>query len=304
MYKIISTMKTRIMLLSMALFACSCHAGPKTYDEHLARLKQTVPPKALESENKWLVKYGDFSGDGKEEMLAFVYEVTGRDEEMEWGRYYLCYSTQDEITVCDTLDGSFYKSPEMLQIGSSPAIIFFTVGYGGPTGESFCWKCTDNGLEPLSMPGELQRIDENYFKCTKSGFDSFRADGETETYSPGRCFYNYYYFFDGNQFREYGGKTISEQQFSDTFGGADILRQLKSEGLTIANIYHRANGIININCSYRTEKTLWPDVPPKSGTGFVYVELKFADSGLKTDEGLQPGRIKASLTPDCAIYPD
>lgn len=77
----------------MTLFLCSCHTRPKTYDDHLARLKQTVPQKALESENKWLVKYGDFSGDGKEEMLAFVYEVTGRDEEMEWGRYYLCYST-------------------------------------------------------------------------------------------------------------------------------------------------------------------------------------------------------------------
>lgn len=297
-------MKTRIMLLLMALFAYSCHAGPKTYDEHLARLKQTVPQKALESEDEWLVKYGDFSGDGKEEMLAFVYEVTGRDEEMEWGQYYLCYSTQNDIAICDTLAGSFYKSPEMLQIGGFPAIIFYTVGYGGPTGESFCWKCTDNGLEPLSMPGELQRIDENYFKCSKSGFDSFQADGETETFSPGRCFYNYYYFFDGDQFREYGGKTISEQQFSDTFGGADILRQLKYEGLTIENIYHRANGVININCSYRTEKTLWPDDPPKSGTGFMYIELKLTNGGLKTDEGLQPGRIKASLTPDCAVYPD
>ena len=154
------------------------------------------------------------------------------------------------------------------------------------------------------MPGELQRIDENYFKCSKSGFDSFQADGETETFSPGRCFYNYYYFFDGDQFREYGGKTISEQQFSDTFGGADILRQLKYEGLAIENIYHRANGVININCSYRTGKTLWPDEPPKSGTGFMYIELKLTDNGFESKEGLQPGRIEASLTPDCAVYPD
>ena len=111
------------MPLLMALFAYSCHAGPKTYDEHLARLKQTVPQKALESEDEWLVKYGDFSGDGKEEMLAFVYEVTGRDEGMEWGQYYLCYSTQNDIAICDTLAGGFYKSPEMLQIGGFPAII-------------------------------------------------------------------------------------------------------------------------------------------------------------------------------------
>ena len=297
-------MRTGIIFFLTTLILCSCNVGPKTYDVHLARLKQTEPQKALESECEWLVMYAEFSGNGQEEMMAFVYEVTGRDEEIEWGQYYLCYSTQDGIAICDTLAGGFYKSPEMLQIESFPTIIFYTIGYGGPTGESFCWKCTDKGLEPLSMPGELQRIDENYFKCSKSGFDSFQADGETETYSSGRCFYNYYYFFDGNKFREYGGKTISEQQFSDIFGGAAILRRLKYEGLTIENIYHRANDIININCSYRTEKTLWPDDPPKSGTGFMYIELKLTDNGFESKEGLQPGRIKASLTPDCAVYPD
>ena len=298
-------MKAGMFVLLSTLFLCSCYAAaPKTYGEHLMRIEGIVPRKALESENKWIVKYGDFSGDGKEEMLAFVYEVIGGDGEMEWGRYYLYCSTQDGVAVCDTLDGDFYVSPEVMQIGDFPAIMFYTVGYGGPSGESFCWKCADNGLVPLSMPGEMQRIGENCLKCSKSGFDSFKADGEEETFSAGRCFYNYYYFFDGNQFREYGGKAISERQFSDEFGGAAILRLLKGEGLTVENIYHRANGIININCSYRTEKTLFPDEPPKSGTGFVYIEFEVTGAGLKTDEGLQPGRIKASLTPDCAVYPD
>ena len=82
------------------------------------------------------------------------------------------------------------------------------------------------------------------------------------------------------------------------------MRLLKGEGLTVENIYHRANGIININCSYRTEKTLFSDDYPKYGTGFVYIEFEVTGAGLKTDEGLQPGRIKASLTPKCAVYPD
>ena len=148
-----------------------------------------------------------------------------------------------------------------------------TIGYGGPSGESFCWKFEDDGLVPVSMPGEMNLIGDNCFKCSKSGFDSFQADGESDTYSSGRCFYNYYYFFEYN-------------------------------GLAVDNIYYRSNGIININCSYRTEKTLWPDEPPKSGTGFMYIELKLTDNGFETEKGLTPGRIKASLTPDCAIYPD
>ena len=99
------------------------------------RIEGIVPRKALESENKWIVKYGDLSGDGKEEMVAFVYEVIGGDGEMEWGRYYLYCSTQDGVAVCDTLDGDFYVSPEVMRIGDFPAIMFYTVGYGGPSGE-------------------------------------------------------------------------------------------------------------------------------------------------------------------------
>ena len=95
-------MKTGIILLSVIILACSCHAGPGTYDEHLARLRSNVPPKSLESENDWMLEYGDFTGDGKDEMIVFVYEVTGNEEEMEWGKYYLYYSTQEALTVCDT----------------------------------------------------------------------------------------------------------------------------------------------------------------------------------------------------------
>lgn len=296
-------MKTGIILFGTTLILCSCHAGPKTYDEHFARLKQTVPQKALESEDEWLVEYGDFTGDGTDEMVAFVYEATGHDEEIVYGQYYLCYSTQNAVTICDTLYGGFYKSPEIFHAGKS-TIMFYTIGYGGPSGESFCWKFADDGLVPVSMPGELNLIEDNCFKCSKSGFDSFQADGESDTYSSGRCFYNYYYFFDGEQFREYAGKSLSEQKFAETFGGADILRQLRYNGLAVDNIYYRSNGIININCSYRTEKTLWPDDPPKSGTGFMYIELKLTDNRFETEEGLQLGRIKVALTPDLAVYPE
>lgn len=293
-------MKTGIIFFWATLILCSCHVGPKTYDEHLARLKQIVPQKALESEDEWLLKYGDFTGDGTDELVAFVYEETVRDEEIVYGQYYLCYGTGNRVSVCDTLYGGFYKAPEMFQAGRS-TIMFYTIGYGGPSGESFCWKFADDGLVPVSMPGELNLIGDNCFKCSTSGFDSFRADGEDVTYSSGRCFYNYYYFFDGERFMEYGGKELSELQFSEIPGGSDLLWRLRSDGYTIENIYYRANGVVNINCSYRTEKILWPDDPPKPGTGYVYMELRLTADGFECDEGLQPGRIKAALTPEFAL---
>lgn len=298
-------MKTTLFFLSTIALLCVSCTKPMTYDEHLARVRAKAPQKALESEDRWVLKYGDFTGDGNSEMVAFVYEVTDRDEEMEWGRYYLCYSTQNALTVCDTLYGSFYTVPEMIETKNG-TLLFYTIGAEGPTGESFGWRCTEKGLSPVAIPGELHRIDENCFVRSASGFNSFVADGEDEyeAFSPGRCFYAYYYFFDGERFREYGGKSLTEQQFRDTYGGADILRQIRNKGLTIDDIYYRANGIININCSWRTMSESWSDEAPKPGKGLMYMEMKVTGRGLETEEGLQPGKIKASITPDCVAYPD
>ncbi len=296
-------MRAKILFGFMAIVtACACNSGPKDYDGHLERLISAVPAQSLEYKDQWLLEYGDFTGDGEDEMLAFVYEETGRYEEMVDGQYYLYYSTRNALTVCDTLYANFYKPPVMMDAGGS-TILFYTIGYGGPTGESFCWKCDEDGLVPVPMPGELSLIGDNYFLCSSSGFDSFLADGEEKAFSPGRCFYNYYYFFDGEQFREYGGKELTEDQFSDIPGGAALLNELKAEGFEIEDIYYRANGVIDINCSYRSYRNSSSSGRPETVTSFHYMELKPTDSGFESD-GLQPGRIKAALTPESAVYPD
>ena len=133
------------------LYMTGTPAGAQeSYGEYMVLLKESVPQKALESENEWLVEYGDFTGDGTDEMVAFVYEVTGHDEEIVYGQYYLCYSTQNAVTICDTLYGGFYKSPEIFHAGKS-TIMFYTIGYGGPSGESFCWKFADDGLTAAAV---------------------------------------------------------------------------------------------------------------------------------------------------------
>ena len=83
----------------MAIFVCSCNSGPKDYDGHLERLISAVPAQSLEYEDQWLLEYGDFTGDGEDEMLAFVYEETGRYEEIVDGQYYLYYSTRQSYST-------------------------------------------------------------------------------------------------------------------------------------------------------------------------------------------------------------
>ena len=285
------------MLIAAATLMCSS-VGPKSYEDHLARLRGTVPSKALELQDEWVIEYGDFTHDGKEEMIALVccaYEV---DEGMATANYLLYYSTQDFLTICDTISGGFYVEPTMVQADSS-SILFYTIGYGGPTGESFCWRCTEDALLPIKMPGELSLIGDNFFRCSKSGFDSFQADGQEESFAPGRCFYSYYYYFDGERFVEYGGKELSSQEFSNSFGADSFLDEIRAGGYAIENIYYRSCGIININCSYRTI-----GFEGARGKGYVYIEFELTDNGFVSSEGWVPGRIKAALTPDSAIYPD
>lgn len=295
-------MKTRILFFLLIFETICFHAYSKTFDEYLARIRNAVPSKTLKSEDRWILEYGDFVGDGRDVMLAFVYEETSRDDEFEYGNYYLVYSTEKKVSVCDTLYGSFYKLPEIYVAGKS-AIIFYTIGSGGPSGESFCWRFCKDSLAAVRMPGELELIGDNHFRCTKSGFDSFKANEAYESFSPGRCFYNYYYFFDGIQFREYGGKELPEYQFVSLQEGTELLQQLRSEGYTVENIYYRSNGIININCSYRTKKSTWDENILLEGTGFAYMELKVTETGLDLGEGLMPGQIKAAYTPECAVWP-
>lgn len=72
----------------------SCHAAPRTYEEHLERLRASVSSEALGFEGEWIVDYDDYTGDGTNEMVAFVCEDYVSEEGYSGGTYYLYYSSQ------------------------------------------------------------------------------------------------------------------------------------------------------------------------------------------------------------------
>lgn len=81
--------------MTLLLFAVfSCHAAPRTYEEHLERLRASVPSEALRFEGEWIVDYDDYTGDGTNEMVAFVCEDYVSEEGYSGGTYYLYYSSQ------------------------------------------------------------------------------------------------------------------------------------------------------------------------------------------------------------------
>lgn len=293
-----------ILLAGISCMVFSCHAAPRTYEEHLERLLASVPSDALRFEHEWIVDYDDYTGDGTCEMLAFVCEDYVSEEGYAGGTYYLYYSSQAGLSVCDTLSGSFYKGPEIMKIGDV-SLLVYTVGYGGPSGESSGWMCTDERLLPVDIPGEITRVGENCFRCNVSSIDAMKPDGEG--FAIGRCFYSYYYFFEDGMFKEYGGRKISETQFSNMTGAGEFLQQIRQSGMNVESIIYRECGgtpLVYVNCSYRKEAEDhgWMSTP--GGTSFVYLEVVWTDAGWAPNGGWQDGNIKLANTPEMAVYPE
>ena len=293
-----------ILLAGISCMVFSCHAAPRTYEEHLERLRASVPSEALGFEGEWIVDYDDYTGDGTNEMVAFVCEDYVSEEGYSGGTYCLYYSSQAGLSVCDTLSGSFYKGPEIMKIGDV-SLLTYAVGYGGPSGESNCWMCTDERLLPVAVPGEMIRIGENCFRCNVSDLGAMKPDGEDFTI--GRCFYSYYYFFENGMFKEFGGREISERQFSDMTGTGEFLRQIRQSGMDVESIIYRKCGetsLVYVNCSYRKEAENhgWMSIP--GGTSFVYLEVVRTDDGWGPNGGWQDGNIKLAHIPEVAVYPE
>ena len=184
----------------------SCQSSPKTYEEHMERLRKTVPTSALNYESVWKTYYGDYTGDGKDELIAFVCEHYGQSE----GIYHLYYSTSKKVFVYDTLtlDKSF--EAQIIEDGSGSLLYFYylsdkpsTFEYDDNADLKIClYKCTKKGLSKINPPDEdaLFGYDREY-NC----FFSYSLPIETSI--------PYFYYVEDGEFREFGGLEVTEDNF-------------------------------------------------------------------------------------------
>lgn len=261
-----------------------------SYEQQLKRILAAAPSEATNFREEWILKSGDYTGDGQDDLIAFIC-THSPFEEGDAYQYMLYYCSKGKTILCDSICGFFYQIPEIMDIGNT-SLLSYTIGYGGPTGESFCWKCTEDSLAPVKPVGELQQIGENYFSSTVSDCDAFLEDGSE--YKAGRCWYTYYYYFDGNEFKEFERNEISEKEFVSKTGYNGLISRIKSDGMTVRNIVYRSNGIIDINCSVRVKGQNNGWMSTHDGTQFYYLTLRYKDGHWEIDKEWQEGNIKLS----------
>lgn len=267
----------------------------------MERLRKTVPTSALNYESVWKTYYGDYTGDGKDELIAFVCEHYGQSE----GIYHLYYSTSKKVFVYDTLtlDKSF--EAQIIEDGSGSLLYFYylsdkpsTFDYDDNADLKIClYKCTKKGLSKINPPDEdaLFGYDREY-NC----FFSYSLPIETSI--------PYFYYVEDGEFREFGGLEVTEDNFkkimylvfkvslNDDVGTLNEWIERYRDDWKVTNIIYRDLGRVKLlETNFDATST---------GEGFKCFRSFYDNSGEFMFEGVYYGNAKLANTPQIAVYPN
>lgn len=283
------------------LGAISCQSSPKTYEEHMERLRKTVPTNALNYESVWKTYYGDYTGDGKDELIAFVCEHYGQSE----GIYHLYYSTQKKVYVYDTLtlDKSF--EAQIIEDGSGSLLYFYYLSdkpsafeYDDNADLKIClYKCTNKGLSKINPPDEEALFVYNHkYNC----FIFYSLPIETSI--------PYFYYIKDGEFREFGGLEVTEDNFkkimylvfkgslNDDVGTLNGWIERYRDDWKVTNMIYRDLGRVKLlETNFDATST---------GEGFKCFRHFYDNSGEFIGEGVYYGNAKLANTPQIAVYPN
>lgn len=180
--------------------------------------------------------YGDYDGDGTREAFALVSDGVWDEDGVEGEIWFV---NPDGCTRLHDMDSYLGVG----RIGVGPCLYTAEIWYGGSGSTSAVWG-VDGSAGAVALGDGFEGIEggdiPNEFHMYPSAFD-LCPDGTGHTWK------RYYFFLDGLELKEYGGRQITRQSLEEYDGAAEILEDAEAEGWQIGEIYYRANGVINVN---------------------------------------------------------
>jgi len=136
--------------------------------------------------------------------------------------------------------------------------------------------------------GALEQLDENNLVLYHSALDgAYMANGPLL----GRTNKPYWFFWDGESFKEHGGVPLAEAELRKLGGAAEALDGIEG---ALGEIFYRGNsGIVNVNYS----------VAGSDGDVFNYYITLRIEGGAATLLEDGEGAYQAALAPELAVYP-
>lgn len=247
--------------------------------------------------------YGDYDNDGNCEMFALVGQY---DESLVLeGDDNLCgtlwFIDQNGAIEIDPEEKSFWDSPHVYNINGYCFLVLEKAYVTGS--ESYIWGVKNGRPFQPNLIGYGNGINVNKYneiEVTHSTYDAgltMFEDG-TSIYS-GHTWKKYYFYYDGKDFKEYGGIQITYEDLLRVNGIDPILDTIRNDGYSIDSIYYRSNNMVNINVSRNT----------RIGVEYDNVTIRISETALEIvpgnfDETYEEGFYLRAYSPLLATYPE
>ncbi|MCL1951500.1 MAG: hypothetical protein FWF60_01600 [Oscillospiraceae bacterium] len=270
-----------IIFLALALLLPMAACGEKPVTE--ANLRDMLQAKI--SEQILAFEYADYDGDGTAEAFAFVGEEQDEGGGHAGEIWFVSAGGADKLEAYD-----YWGLIDVFAFGGRKFAVveqYFATG-----GVSRIWGVDAEDGQPYreklsGVGGGFTQLDGSNFTLCHSALDAF-CIGDMLM---GRTEKPYWFFWDGQSFREHGGVPLAEQELRRLGGAAEVLDGI--DGVPGEIFYRGTSGIINVNYT----------VPGSNGdTGNYYITLQMSEGAVTVlEEG--EGRYLPALAPELAVYP-
>lgn len=214
--------------------------------------------------------FGDFDGDGKNELIA---EYGSHDQSELW------FASGDkayklEERVLNTYTNGGRTIPCILK---SAGNVYFMVQHlyagtlGGTRGSCDYYLIKNSTAYEIKGTTEQNLVPDGDYGDLIS--DSMAYDGFFDKelgHITGQSWKNYWFYFLGEEIRQYYGMEITRKEFLKYDGAAAILDKIAADGKEVEEILKRGNGTVTVNIRDEDEY----------GIGFSYVTSKYRHGKL------------------------
>ena len=245
--------------------------------------------------------YNDFDSDGICEMFAIVGKIM--DDDTISGEIWFV-NQQGAYKIEKSRD--YWKYPNVYLFDDDIFIAFneyYTTGtitylWGVQDTKPFQPSLTEkaNGFA-INNYNEVVISDDTY-DAAKTIYDDWKVLPDDEQWT-GHTWNQYYYYWNGNSFREYGAIEITIDELLQIDGTNEMVEYINNSDATINEIYYRKNNIFQINYQ-KEERETNATTTYYNNITFRYIGKRVTLEECEFGEGI----ILRALNTSLAVYPD
>ena len=279
-------------------------------DENARPLAEVLLRDAADPEKKlYDFVADDFDLDGKYEAFAVLGRFTGYESAGDI--YFVTENGAEKIN-----DETYYLAPDRYPVFDMGDRKFYRVWHVFTTGESAYVYGVKDGKwyeQDISQRGQdLERVGLSDDFTIVNGSDYDMGYFAEEHATSGHTWKTYYLYWNGEEFREYGGIEITEEEFLSYENAGHFLELAEENGCFVSGILYRGNGLINLNMTkrdfYGNEDYYYFSLIPSDG-GLEFLRTDYSVSSMLRGEdeftaNACPGIMKPAFLEDIADYPE